>query len=133
MLLSTLSHLYKPTLQCRHASVLKSSTFSPNSTTNPNTPLHPEFIVTPSSAPFTTPSNNCFHPSHIPNKTQVRLTLEELRDVLDSSKQILQQLQQQYVDKTSLPPTNLEHYLEELTKEQIKLMKSLSTQNGKKK
>ncbi|KAI9308608.1 hypothetical protein BJ944DRAFT_259936 [Cunninghamella echinulata] len=136
MLLSTLTTIYKPALyHCRHASVLASSaTISPN-TTNPSatTPLHPEFIVTPSSAPFTTPSNNCFHPSHIPKKTQLRLTLDELRQVLDSSKQILYQLQQEYVDKSSLPPSELEHYLEKLTKEQIKLMKSLSTQNGKKK
>ncbi|CAO3644141.1 unnamed protein product [Cunninghamella echinulata] len=102
MLLSTLTTIYKPALHhCRHASVLTSSTtISPN-TTNPSTttPLHPEFIVTPSSVPFTTPSNNCFHPSHIPKKTQLQLTLDELRQVLDSSKQILYQLQQEYVDK----------------------------------
>lgn len=99
MLKTTLT-TFKPTLQCRHASVLASSSFSPNQMA----PLHHDssFIVTPASAPFTTPSNNCFHPSHIPKKTQIRLTLEELRVVLDSSKQLLHRLQQDYVNPSSM-------------------------------
>ncbi|SAM00921.1 hypothetical protein [Absidia glauca] len=109
MLKTTLT-TFKPTLQCRHASVLASSSFSPSQMAA----LHHDssFIVTPASAPFTTPSNNCFHPSHIPKKTQIRLTLQELRVVLDSSKQLLHRLQQDYVDPSSMDLQAIIEHLE---------------------
>ncbi|ORZ21453.1 hypothetical protein BCR42DRAFT_448293 [Absidia repens] len=142
MLKSTIT-TFKPTLQCRYASVLSSSSFSPsvNCTGCPSpSPLQHDssYIVTPASAPFTTPSNNAFHPAHIPKKTQVRLTLDELKEVLDSSKQLLQHLQQEYIDKSASPsslqtPMELQHIIEKLTDDQIRLIESLSSpHNGKK-
>ncbi|SAL99884.1 hypothetical protein [Absidia glauca] len=97
MLKSTLI-LFRPTLQCCHASVLSRSSFSP-STATPHQRHHDSpFIVTPASLPFTTPSNNAFHPAHLPHRTKVRLTLDELDQVLASSKQLLHHLQQKYLE-----------------------------------
>ncbi|ORX50519.1 hypothetical protein DM01DRAFT_307404, partial [Hesseltinella vesiculosa] len=83
-------------------------------------------------APLTTPSNNAFHPSFIPKKTQQRLSMDELREVLDCSKQLLQHLQQVASQPNGTPFTamELQEQIERLTKEQMKLMQSL--QGGKK-
>ncbi|KAI8062403.1 hypothetical protein BC940DRAFT_322217 [Gongronella butleri] len=122
---------FKPSVACRHASVVASS-FPSSSASCDQAPDLP-YIVTPGSAPLTTPSNNAFHPSFIPKKTQVRLTLEELREVLDESKHVLHHLRQVdalHANGTPFSAAELQEQVEQLTKEQLKLMQSL--QGGKK-
>ncbi|OAD69908.1 hypothetical protein PHYBLDRAFT_149086 [Phycomyces blakesleeanus NRRL 1555(-)] len=63
----------------------------------PSLDLSPH-IVTPAASPLTTPSNNYFHSSNIPQKSKARLALIELQQVLKSSKDILAVLQKAYVN-----------------------------------
>ncbi|CAO3592635.1 unnamed protein product [Absidia cylindrospora] len=117
-MLKLMTATFKPALQCRYASVLSSSSFPSISSSHTQHDL--SHMVTPASAPFTTPSNNAFHPAYIPKKTQARLTLKELKQVLSSSKRLFQQLQQEYVDKSLVQtPLELQQIIERLTNEQI--------------
>ncbi|KAI9257339.1 hypothetical protein BDA99DRAFT_516182 [Phascolomyces articulosus] len=79
-----------------------------------------DYIVTPASAPLTTPSNNAFHPDYIPKPVKARLTLDELKEVLDTSKTLLNHLQSEYLEHQTLQDTMVE-----LTKEQQALLKTL--------
>ncbi|ORZ06018.1 hypothetical protein BCR42DRAFT_427510 [Absidia repens] len=131
-MLKSMAATYKPALQCRHASVLSSSSFP--SITSSHTQHDLSQMVTPASAPFTTPSNNAFHPAYIPKKVQARLTINELKQVLSSSKRLFQHLQQEYIDKSLVrTPLELQQLIERLTNEQLKLIESLSSRHPKKK
>ncbi|KAG0174204.1 hypothetical protein DFQ28_000029 [Apophysomyces sp. BC1034] len=122
MLLCLASSSFKKPTWVRHASVL--TALPPNPTQSRVIECNTPHIVTPASAPLTTPSNNAFNPDYIPNKTKARLTLTELRDVLDTSKILLQRLQQDYVAQTED-----NRQLQELAKEQLELIKTLQRQH----
>ncbi|KAG2220704.1 hypothetical protein INT45_012568 [Circinella minor] len=83
-------------------------------------------IVTPASVPLTTPSNNAFHPDFIPKSVKARLTLDELKEVLDTSKTLLNHLQSEYLEHQTLQDTMVE-----LTKEQQELLKFLRKESFK--
>ncbi|KAL1935682.1 hypothetical protein VTP01DRAFT_4822 [Rhizomucor pusillus] len=80
-----------------------------------------EHIVTPATSPLTTPSNNAFHPDYIPKAVKARLTLDELKQVLDTSKKLLNHLQSEYLEHQILKDS-----ISELAKEQQHLLKILS-------
>lgn len=80
-----------------------------------------EHIVTPATLPLTTPSNNAFHPDYIPKPVKARLTLDELKQVLDTSKTLLNHLQSEYLEHQILKDS-----ITELAKEQKHLLKVLS-------
>ena len=77
-------------------------------------------IVTPATLPLTAASNNAFHPDYIPKAVKARLTLDELKQVLDTSKTLLNHLQSEYLEHQMLQETMVE-----LTKEQQELLKTL--------
>ena len=85
-----------------------------------------DYIVTPASVPLTTPSNNAFHPDYIPKQVKARLTLDELKEVLDTSKTLLNHLQSEYLEHQILQDT-----MTELTKEQQELLKTLRQESFK--
>ncbi|KAF7729995.1 hypothetical protein EC973_003408 [Apophysomyces ossiformis] len=119
MLLCLASSTFKKSSWVRHASVLTALPPNPSSSSRAFE-CSSSHIVTPASAPLTTPSNNAFNPDYIPKKTKARLTLTELRDVLDTSKILLQRLQQDYVAQAED-----NRQLQELAKEQLELIKTL--------
>ncbi|KAI9320136.1 hypothetical protein BX666DRAFT_1919590 [Dichotomocladium elegans] len=80
-----------------------------------------DHIVTPAYAPLTTPSNNAFHPDYIPKPVKARLTLDELKQVLNTSKALLNHLQSEYLDHQSLQNT-----LAQMAKDQEELLKTLA-------
>lgn len=82
-------------------------------------------IVTPASSPVTTPSNNAFHPDYIPKAVKARLTLDELKQVLETSKTLLNHLQSEYLEHQSLQDT-----INAMAKEQQELLKTLSQRFG---
>ncbi|KAJ8661637.1 hypothetical protein O0I10_002444 [Lichtheimia ornata] len=125
---STITVLLKQPLHTaiRCASVLASMPPTPLSgqpqqqpTTSP-LPTH-EHIVTPASSPLTTPSNNAFHPDYIPNRVKARLTHDELKQVLDTSKMLLNRLQSEYLEQEGLKDS-----IAQMAKEQQELLKILT-------
>lgn len=82
---------------------------------------HP--IVTSASVPLTTPSNNAFHPDYIPQNVKARLTLNEIQQVLDNSRHLLNHLQNEYLEHHILQDT-----VADLAKEQQALLKALQRQ-----
>ncbi|KAI8335431.1 hypothetical protein BC941DRAFT_472085 [Chlamydoabsidia padenii] len=90
----------------------------------------PASVLTPASAPLTTPSNNAFYPPHLPQHTKARLTLDELDQVLTSTKHMLHHLQQVYIDPSS---KNVRQRLGHLTQAQIKLTKAITLLGNNKK
>ncbi|KAI7877761.1 hypothetical protein K492DRAFT_171393, partial [Lichtheimia hyalospora FSU 10163] len=122
----TIAVLFKKPLHnaIRCASVLASMPPTPLSgqqqpTTSP-LPTH-EHIVTPASSPLTTPSNNAFHPDYIPNRVKARLTHDELKQVLDTSKMLLNRLQSEYLEQEGLKDS-----ITQMAKEQQELLKILT-------
>ncbi|ORY94456.1 hypothetical protein BCR43DRAFT_494051 [Syncephalastrum racemosum] len=82
-----------------------------------------EPIVTSASVPLTTPSNNAFHPDYIPQNVKARLTLNEIQQVLDNSRLLLNHLQNEYLEHHILQDT-----VADLAKEQQALLKALHRQ-----
>lgn len=124
---STITVLLKQPLPTaiRCASVLASMPPTPlsgqqQSTPSSSLPSH-EHIVTPASSPLTTPSNNAFHPDYIPNRVKARLTHDELKQVLDTSKMLLNRLQSEYLEQEGLKDS-----ITQMAKEQQELLKMLT-------
>lgn len=124
---STITVLLKQPLHTaiRCASVLASMPPTPlseqkQSTPSSSLPSH-EHIVTPASSPLTTPSNNAFHPDYIPNRVKARLTHDELKQVLESSKMLLNRLQSEYLEQEGLKDS-----ITQMAKEQQELLKMLT-------